>query len=158
MKRAFFRLPFSSLIKPLCCILFICAAPSCKKNNSNSKPSLTIKSINPTVVPVNGTLDIVLDYNAPNENLGGGYFVAIRNRLNQNPVPPGGGNTDTFSGPIPSFPPHVKGQLEFTNNWQSLHESGNSDPDTIIMKFAAIGTDSVSSDTIQTPKIIILSD
>jgi hypothetical protein len=157
MHSAYFRIP-ALLIISLCCFVL-----SCSKDKYTTKPQLTIESIN-TLIPApdssgDGSLNVLLQYTSKKGNLGGGYFVAIRTRLNQDFIPSGTGNTDTFSGPIPPFPDKSKAEFQFTADYQSLYEATStrpSEPDTIIFKFAAIDADKNSSDTITSPKIIIL--
>ncbi|MHA4807757.1 hypothetical protein ACX0G9_06610 [Flavitalea flava] len=133
---------------------FLLIVVSCSKSNSSSKPQITIKSIN-TLIPVGGSLDVKLDFNTKAGNMSGGQFIAIRNRLNQNPLPPGTGQADTITNPIPSFPDQNKGEFEFHLDYSALHQS-DVENDTIVLKFAAISRDKVSSDTIVSPKIVIL--
>jgi hypothetical protein len=155
MNRASLRIP-AFLIITLCCIII-----SCNKDKYTTKPQLSIVSIN-TFIPSpdtagDGSLNVVLQYTSKKGNLGGGTFVAIRTRLNQDFIPVGSGNTDTFTGVIPAYPNQPKAQFLFTVPHQQLYEStatNQDEPDTIIFKFAAIDADKNSSDTITSPKII----
>lgn len=157
MKRASFRIP-AVLIIALCWFPI-----SCSKDKFTTKPQISIESIN-TLIPVpnstgDGTLNVLLKYTSKKGNLGNGYFVAIRTRLNQDYIVPGTGNTDTFSGSIPPFPDQSKAEFEFTATWQQLYEGTSRnppEPDTIVFKFAAIDADKNSSDTITSPRIIVL--
>ncbi|MDP4150269.1 MAG: hypothetical protein Q8927_14740 [Bacteroidota bacterium] len=126
---------------------------SCSKDKFATKPSLSIKSIN-TTVEVQGILDVLFQYTSKKGNLGQGTFVVIRNRLNQEPVPINSANTDTLTGPIPSYPDNSSAEFELKLDWNTLHETDDQD-DSVIMKFAAIDRDGHSSDTIQSPLIII---
>jgi hypothetical protein len=139
-------------------ILLIGLIPvACSKDKYTTKPQLSIKSVNSTLIPLGGGLDVILQYTSKKGNLGGGKFVAIRTRLNQDFLQ--NSNTDTFSGTIPQFPNQSKAEFDFTADWQSLYDanSGNpTEPDTIIFKFAAIDTDNNTSDTITSPRIIVL--
>jgi len=126
---------------------------SCSKDTYTTKPQLSITSIN-TTVPVAGILDVLFTYTSKQGDLGQGRMVIIRNRLNQEPVPINGGNTDTLSGPIPDYPDKSKAQMELKLDWNSLHETDDEN-DTIIMKFAVIDRAMNSSDTILSPQIIV---
>jgi hypothetical protein len=126
---------------------------SCSKDKYTTKPQLSITSIN-TTVPVGGNLDVLFTYTSKQGDLGQGRFVIIRDRLNQEPVPINGGNTDTLSGPIPDYPDKSKAQMELLLDWNSLHETDDEN-DTIVMKFAAIDRAGNSSDTIVSPQIIV---
>jgi hypothetical protein len=126
---------------------------SCSKDKFATKPSLSIKSIN-TTVGLQGILDVLFTYTSKKGNLGQGKFVAIRNRINQEPVPINSSNTDTLSTPIPDYPDQSTAEFELKLDWNSLHEGVDQD-DSIFMKFAAIDRDGNSSDTILSPLIII---
>lgn len=133
---------------------FLLVVVSCSKSSSSSKPKITIKSIT-TVVPVGGSFDAKLNFSTSGGNLSGGQFIAIRNRLNQIPLPPNTGGPDTVSVTIPSFPDQNKGEFEYHLEFSALHQS-DVENDTIVFKFAAISRDKVSSDTIVSPQIVIL--
>lgn len=130
---------------------------SCSKDSNTTKPQLSIKSINSTDIPLNGTLDIILQFSSKKGNLGGGHFYAHRQRLNQSFVDTTTTNSNDFSGIIPSFSGTSKGEFEFTADYGPLFQQNN-DPaenDTLEFKFAAMTVDSVWSDTITSPKIIV---
>jgi hypothetical protein len=130
----------------------IFAVSACTKTNG-SKPTISIASID-TYVPENGTMTAIINFTDPSSNMSNGFFVAIRNRLNQIPLGPTAPN-DTLSAPIPEFPNQQKGQIKFSLTWaQDLHES-DAENDTIVFKFAAINQSGVSSDTILSPKIVV---
>ncbi|HMI60290.1 MAG TPA: hypothetical protein VK518_05260 [Puia sp.] len=145
MKSGQFRIPVLALLL---------AIASCSKSNNSSKPTLSIKSIN-TQVPVNGSLDVVLNFQSKSSNLSEGTFVAIRNRLNQQGLTNGSSSPDTVTGPIPQFPNQQKGQFEFSLDWANYLHQSDTENDTIVFKFAAIDKAGNSSDTITSPKIIV---
>jgi hypothetical protein len=134
--------------------LFLLAIVSCSKSNNNSKPTLSIQSIN-TSIPVNGSLDVILNFQSKSSDLSHGFFVAIRQRLNQRPVGPNSSSPDTVSGPFPNFPNQQKGQFEFTQDWADYLHQSDTENDTIVFKFAAIDAHGNSSDTITSPKIVV---
>jgi hypothetical protein len=83
-------------------------------------------------------------------------LVAIRNRLNQDPLPPGTPSPDSSYEDIPQFPDLSKADIQFTEDWAGyLHES-DIENDTINFQFAVIDRAGISSDTITTQKIIVL--
>jgi len=133
------------------CLLALVVA--CSKDNQG-KPSLSIESIT-SIVPAGGNMEAKIKFTQNNGKLSGGTFVAIRNRLNQTPLPPSEQPVDTITGPIPTFPDKNKGDMVFTLPWVFLHES-DIENDTIVFKFAAIDTDNHSSDTVVSEKIVIL--
>jgi hypothetical protein len=146
MKPPFFLIPV---------VLLTIALSSCSKSNSNSKPTLAIKSIN-TTVPVGGSLDAILQFNSSSGDLSEGTFVAIRNRLNQRPLSGNSASSDTVTGPIPEFPSVQKGQFEFTLDWATYLHQSDLENDTIVFKFAAVDANGNSSDTITSPQIVVL--
>jgi hypothetical protein len=151
MNRALLTIP-AFLILLLSLVLF-----SCSKDKYTTKPQLKLTSIN-TVVPVNGQLEAKFEYTSKPGDIGGGTMLAIRNRLNQDSVLVGAGNTDTLPSQFPSFPTTPKAEIEYDIDWQSLHEDSNNLNDTIIMKYALIDAAGNSSDTISSPQIVILHE
>jgi hypothetical protein len=139
---------------PVFFLSLLLAAVSCSKTNNNSKPTLSIQKIN-TSVPVNRSLDVILNFQSKSSDLSGGFFVAIRQRLNQRPVGPNSSSPDTVSGPIPTFPNQQKGQFEFTQEWANYLHQSDTENDTIVFKFAAIDAHGNSSDTITSPKVVV---
>lgn len=140
------------ILIPALLLLFVV---SCSKNNSSSKPQISIKSIN-TLIPAGGSLNAIIDFKSNSGNLGRGTFLAIRNRLNQIPLPPGTSSGDTVRGPIPDFPDQNKGEFQFNIGWAEFLHQSDAENDTIVLKFAAIDRSGKSSDTIVSPKIVIL--
>lgn len=143
---------FGQFLIPVFIILL--AFVSCGKTNSNTKPTLSIKSIN-THIPAGGTLDVILDFQSKSSDLSEGTFVAIRNRLNQVQLINGSSSPDTVTGPIPQFPNQQKGQFEFSLDWGNYLHQSDIENDTIVFKFAAIDKAGNSSDTIVSPQIIV---
>ena len=151
MHFASFRIP--ALLTITLCFIGL----SCSKDKYTTKPQLTIELLNTLIPAPGGTLNVMLQYTSKKGNLGGGYFIALRKRLNQDFIAIH--NTDTFSGLIPAFPAQSKAEFKFTADWQSLYDSpptNSTEPDTIVFKFAAMDADSNFSDTITSPKIIVL--
>jgi hypothetical protein len=152
MNRASFWIPASLIF------LFGFILVSCSKNKYTTKPQISIKSIN-TFIPIQGTLTVDIVYTSKSGDIGGGHLVAIRNRLNQDPLPPGSANNDSSYEDIPTFPDQSKADIQFTEDWAGyLHQSPNSEPDSIVFKFAVIDRAGISSDTITSPLIQVESD
>lgn len=157
MQRASLRIPFL-LIIALCCIVY-----ACSKDKYGAKPQLSILSIN-TFIPSpdtagDGSLNVVLQYTAKTGDLGGDTLIALRTRLNQDFIPVGTGNTDTFTGPIPAYPAQPKAQFLFTVDHQDLYEApgtNQNEPDTMIFRFALRGPNIIASDTITSARIIAI--
>ena len=133
---------------------------SCGKSNSKSKPKLTLESINSIVdtLPPNDSLRALFKIS----NAGGlsnGVFVAIRTRLNQTPVPSSdSAGVDTFANTIPDFNGASSGEIRFALFHDFLSQSTPiNQNDTLIYKFFVLTTSNVSSDTLTSPKIIVLN-
>jgi hypothetical protein len=149
MNRASFWIPASLIF------LFGFFLVSCSKNKYTTKPQISIKSIN-TLIHPGETLTAIIQYTSKPGDIGGGHLVAIRNRLNQDPLPPGTPSPDSSYEDIPQFPDLSKADIQFTEDWAGyLHES-DIENDTINFQFAVIDRAGISSDTITTQKIIVL--
>ena len=148
MKSGYFLIP---------AIIVLLAVVSCSKNGSGSKPQVTLTSIDQNPVKLNDSL--VLHFKFGNGGkVGGGTFVSIRNRINQTPASDPSGN-DTLINPIPDLEGASKGEFRYaleTNGYLSesttIHQN-----DTIILKFFVLSSNLTSSDTISSPKIVVLN-
>jgi hypothetical protein len=127
----------------------------CSKGNSKTKPKLSLESIN-TVVHPGDSLRAMFKL-TDGSGASNGSFVAIRNRLNQNPLPSADSiGLDTFSNTLPNFNAATS-EIRFALDHDFLNPSSLvNDNDTIIYKFFVLTPDSVSSDTIKSPQIVIL--
>jgi hypothetical protein len=133
------------------CFLFVMA--NCNKSKYQTKPQITIQSIN-TQIPFNGSMQANLHFTQKDGKLSQGIFISIRNRVNQTPLPPGTGSADTVVGVIPQFPDLDQGDFQFTLDYISLHES-DVENDTFVFKFAVIDRVGNKSDTISSPKVVV---
>jgi hypothetical protein len=134
-------------------LLFLALA--CNKDQYQTKPQITIESIN-TIIPVGGGMQAMLKFTQKDGKLGQGTFIAIRNRLNIQGLPPGTSSTDTLVSPIPEFPDKNDGEFQFTLDYTYLHQSDTQN-DTIIFKFAVVDRVGNKSDTIPSPQIVVIS-
>jgi hypothetical protein len=134
------------------CLLLL-SAIACNKSTQN-KPEISLESIT-QVVPAGGEMEAKLKFTESSGKLGQGTFIAIRNRLNQQPLPIGEGSADTLVSPIPDFPDKTKGEFDFTLDYSYLHES-DVENDTIMFKFAVIDRLGNKSDTISSGPVVIL--
>lgn len=128
---------------------------SCNKTNSGSKPQISIVSVNTTVVR-GGQMDVRLKFTSKSANLSGGSFTSIRTRLNQRP-PTNISGRDTLPNTIPSFPNQTQGELEYVLPYVGYLTATAHENDTLVFKFFAIDAAGHSSDTISSPKIIIIN-
>jgi hypothetical protein len=140
-------------------LVTLIAVFSCGKSNSKSKPKLTLQSITTTVdtLPPHDSLVALFKFSS-GDHLPGGTFYAIRVRLNQTPLPANDSvGLDTFPNTIPDFP-GSSGQIRFSLNHDFLSQSTPiNQNDTIIYKFFAITPDSVSTDTLKSPHIVVIN-
>ena len=88
--------------------------------------------------------------------LGNGTFVSIRTRLNQAPL----GATDTVGdsvlySTIPDFGGVSKGEFKYVLEAQGYLSQLDAANDTFQFKFFALTPDSLSSDTVTSPPIVI---
>jgi uncharacterized protein YwbE len=141
---------FSRLLLPT---VLIIAFAACNGNKYQTKPQITIESIN-SPIPVGGSMQAKLKFTQKDGKMGQGIFIAIRVRQNQHPLPPGTGSPDTLASTIPDFPDKNEGEFQYTLDYTYLHQS-DEENDTIIFKFAVIDRDNNKSDTISSPKIVI---
>lgn len=139
-----------SLLIPV--VLIVLTVIGCKKN-SGGKPTLTLESINTTVQP-NDSMRSTFKFTSGGA-LGNGTFGSIRIRLNQLPATnPSGG--DTIGTPIPSFS-GSNGEFRYALPWQGYLSETAGQNDTVIFKFFVLTADSVSSDTVTSPQVVILN-
>lgn len=138
-------------------LLALIIAIGCGKSNSKSKPKISLESVNQVVGHDDSMRALFKLSNAG--GLSNGMFVAIRNRINQVPFPvTDSAGLDTFAMTIPNFNAG-SGEMRFALPAQGfLSESGNLHMnDTLIYQFFVLTTSNVSSDTISSPKIVILN-
>jgi hypothetical protein len=128
---------------------------ACTKGSTAKKPQLTLESITKTV-PENDSMTALFKFENSGGTLGNGNFVSIRMRLNQNP-PANQLSVDTLYTPIPDFGGASKGEFKLVLGYiDYLGEGqGSGINDTMVFKFFALTPDSLSSDTITSPQIII---
>ena len=137
-------------------LLALIIAISCGKSNSKTKPKLSLESINRIVVPGDSLRALFKVSNA--SGLNNGTFVAIRNRLNQTPLPPNDSvGLDTFANTLPNFNAS-SAEIRFALFHDFLSQSTPiNQNDTLIYKFFALTTDSVSTDTLKSDTIVIIN-
>lgn len=138
-------------------LLTLIVGIGCGKS-SNSKPKLSLESINREVGHEDSMRAMFKLSNA--KDLSNGLFLAIRNRINQVPVPVTDSvGLDTFPVTIPNFNGSATGELRFALPAQGfLSQSSNLHiNDTLIYKFVVVTTHNVPSDTVTSPQIVILN-
>lgn len=135
-------------------IIILLAAGSCSKGGSGGKPQFTLTSIDKTTIGTNDSL--VAHFKFTNgSSIQNGDFVSILVRLNQ--APASDPVVDTLNNPIPDLEGANKGEFRYSLPHSSLFQSTTlGQNDTVIMKFFVLSSGGVHSDTILSPKLIIL--
>jgi hypothetical protein len=147
MKPGYFLIPV--LLIALTVILF---TGSCTKS-SGGKPKLSLESIT-TTVQLNDSL--VATFKFSGTSVSGGSFVSIRTRLNQQP--PANPGLDTLSSAIPTYSA-TSGEYRYSlaQNTNAVSSGSPGPPDTLRWQFFTLTADSVSSDTVTSPVVIIIN-
>jgi hypothetical protein len=142
------------LIPLLIPALLIIVVVSCKKDSYTTKPQIFITSIN-TKVDSGGNLEVKLKFTDKQGDLGQGIFTSLRTRLNQRP--PSNATPDSVTNTIPSFSNLTTGEFDWTLPWQNIYES-TQENDTVIFRFVVTDRAGNKSDTLTSPKIIIITN
>ncbi|HEY4287684.1 MAG TPA: hypothetical protein VGN00_11345 [Puia sp.] len=149
--------PGSLLIPVIVVTVASLAIFSCSKSSSGSKPQFKLVSIDKNPVKLNDSLVVHFTFSNGGK-VESGYFISIRNRINQTPPSDPSGN-DTLVNPIPDLEGASKGEFRYaleTNGYLSesttIHQN-----DTIIFQYFVLSSSGVSSDTITSPKVVILN-
>jgi hypothetical protein len=128
---------------------------ACSKDTFETTPSIKIKELSGEVIPLNGNLDITIEYTDKEGDLGNGELTYIRERKNIKPIPNPGVNDqiDTVHYPIPVFTPKNRGEIVVTIPYSLMSEDPNDD-DTMIFKLSVIDIRGNKSDTVTTVNIV----
>ena len=145
----------------------ICAgillALACSKDKPETKPSIKIKSISSDVVPLNGDLQIVLEFTDKEGDVNDSLFVK---KIRTNKIPASSTIRDSFWLQVPDFPSKSNGEILLNLTYQNHLISANPPPtdnqgkkiaDTLIFRFALQDKAGHTSDTISTTPIVILT-
>ncbi|MDO6431341.1 hypothetical protein Q4E93_12125 [Flavitalea sp. BT771] len=143
----------SCLLLPGILITMTIAVSACSKSGNGSKPKISIESLNNPVQP-DESLTVNIKF-TNGSKLSKGTFVAFRTRLNQI-QPPNPVSGDTVSFKIPEFSAE-KGELQFIQPYQGYLHFIDHINDTLVLKFAVIDVNGISSDTISSPQIIVIN-
>jgi hypothetical protein len=145
MKPGYFLIPVLLIALTVTFIEFSCT------KSSSGKPTIQLQSITTTVQPNDS---MIATFKFGGASASNGSFYSIRVRLNQAPVTQMVG-PDTINNPIPTFSAG-SGQYRYVLDWDDyLSETANQN-DTMVFKFFVLTADSISSDTITSPQIVIL--
>lgn len=136
-----------------CFTLLIFAA--CSKSNSGGRPSLTLDNISKTVDSFSN-LEANFTFHNGSATLSGGTLNSLRMRINQIP-PTNIPGSDTVASPIPDYPDQNTGKYNLELPYQGYLSTGSPENDTLIFKFWVIDIAGKSSDTLTSPKVVILN-
>ena len=147
------------LISAFFAVLMIYA---CVKGNTGKKPQLSLESITRVINGSDTTgLDVdsmtaMFKFTNSGGTLGNGTFVSIRTRVNQLQLPQGDSvGVDTLYTTIPDFGGVSKGEFKFVLDAQGYLSQITTQNDTFQFKFFALTPDSLSSDTVTAPLIVV---
>jgi len=135
---------------------------ACDKDKFETKPQLTLKSINTNEVPYNGNLVVTLEFTDKEGDVNDSLFV-IRERLNVR------GPFVAAPSPfkIPNFPERNQGEMQINFDFQTQLISGlpsiripgtvpsQYEPDSLILKFVARDKEGNLSDTLTVNDIFV---
>jgi hypothetical protein len=126
---------------------------SCSKDKFQTKPRIEFKDYDKVIDP-GGTLTVRFNYFDKEGDLNRGSILAMKVRLNQfPPIAPGDFKADTFTYPLPDFPPKNNGEITFQIDYAELDESSTKS-DTIRFKFAVTDRAGNTSDIITSDPIV----
>lgn len=136
-------------------LVFAVVVVACGKDKLQSKPTLKIKGVNGTEIPVGAELVINLEFTDKEGDLGGGMITYVRNRLNVKPItdPNSNDKADTVNQILPDFPKTTTGeiQLKISNAFMSEDPFDN---DTMFFKIYVADINNNVSDTLTTVTVI----
>ncbi len=137
---------------------------ACNKDKYQTKPQISLRSIGGKVVPVNGVLNVVLNYTDKEGDISDSMFIK-KIRLNKTVVAT---LRDSLRYKIPDFPNYDKGQIDLALQYQNHLISASNpppipgsnpsvpQPDTLVLKFWIRDKAGHVSDTVTTDQIVII--
>ncbi|HEX4876733.1 MAG TPA: hypothetical protein VFV31_08685 [Chitinophagaceae bacterium] len=149
---------FSLLIASLLVIVVM----ACNKDKFQTKPTISIKSVNTEVVPFNGSLVVTLECTDKEGDVQDSIFI-VKRRLNKRVVPT---VRDTLRYKFPVFPTNTRTEIQVVLDYQNILSAINppnipgSNPvrkelDTLVLKFAVRDKAGNKSDTVQSQQIFV---
>lgn len=150
-------------IKILLILLVIVSVIACKKDKLATVPKIKITNLNTTVVGLNGTLRVTMEFADQEGDLSDSIFVK-KIRLNKRVVPT---IRDSFRLKMPDFPASSRGEITLNLEYQAILSAitpptipGSNppmkEPDTLIVKFAIRDKAKNISDTVSTVQIAVI--
>lgn len=139
-------------------LLFI----GCSKDKFQDKPTVEIKEINPTQVPLQSDMVMNLEFTDKQGDLDS--VIVIKERVNsvERPLT----NANLFEHKLPDFPEKSKGNIKLTFTYnldliaavsprEQADAPNGKEPDTLIFKIVVKDKGGNASDTATTDKIVI---
>lgn len=149
--------------KFLAAFVLIIAVLACNKDKFQTKPTISIKSVNTEIVPFNGTFLITLECTDKEGDVEDSLII-IKKRLNKRVVTT---VRDTLRFKMPTFPANTRTEIEAVLDYQNILSALNppnipgSNPvqkerDTLVLRVAVRDKAGNTSDTIQSQQIIVI--
>lgn len=133
----------------------------CSKDKAETKPSIKVKSLSSTTIPVNGDLAITLDFTDKEADLESVFIQKIRQNIRTTTT-----IRDSFSLPIADFPKRQDGEIELRLFYQLQllsAERAPADPssptgfesDSMVIRLVLRDKAMNHSDTVTTEQIVV---
>ena len=150
---------FRMIIAALLIFTFI----ACNKDKFQTKPTISIKSINTEIVPQNGTFIITLECTDKEGDVEDS-LILIKKRLNRRVVAT---VRDTLRFKIPTFPANSRTEIQAVLDYQNILSALNppnipgSNPlqrelDTLVLRMAVRDKAGNTSDTVESRQIFVI--
>jgi hypothetical protein len=148
-------------ILPALVLIVTLVVVSCSKDKVDTKPSINVKSLSTKLVPVNGDLNINLEFRDKEADLESIFVQKIRQNIRKTTT-----IRDTFSLSVADFPKKTNGEIEMRLFYQlqlisaerapaNPNSSTGFESDSIVIKLALRDKDKHISDTVTTEQIVI---
>ncbi len=136
---------------------------ACNKDKFQTKPTISIKSINTEIVPQNGTFIITLECTDKEGDVEDS-LILIKKRLNRRVVAT---VRDTLRFKIPTFPANSRTEIQAVLDYQNILSALNppnipgSNPlqrelDTLVLRMAVRDKAGNTSDTVESRQIFVI--
>lgn len=143
--------------------IVILAMLACSKDKFQTVPSLRVKSVSTEVVPLNGSLRVILEFTDKEGDVQDSIWVK-KKRINRRTTAT---LRDSLLYKIPGYPDKTKGEFEITLDYQSILSAINppnipgsnpprKEPDTLNVKFAVRDKAGHTSDSVSIGQIVVL--
>ena len=134
---------------------------SCSIDKVDTKPSINVKSLSSKLIPVNGDLNINLEFRDKEADLHSIFVQKIRQNIRKTTT-----IRDTFSLSVADFPKKTNGDIEMRLFYQlqlisaerapaNPNSSTGFESDSIVIRLALRDKDKHVSDTVTTEQIVI---